>query len=558
MNEIPDIRTDYYAEQWEVTTEVEISGKVKEIELYFGFQESFPYTLPDVYFPSKQFGYLPHIESQGGKLCLIADGASYQINNPYKLIRYCLKESKILIEQGANGINVDDFNTEINSYWKRRYDDEPKVSEHWLIYESFPIETCTLRALLYKQELLCEERSKTIIRGLLLSQNEKKTSIERYLKRHHKVEEMDVLFVKSAHVPHKAPYCLSLQNLLDNTSSAEDCKAIKRYINTFRGGIIVFQLSETSMGGIYIDKVNTVRKGFRVDKLTACDILLRFEKKNQALEREYGDLYSSYRIAMRTAGEEMPKQSFMIAGLGSIGSNLTYFLSGWNNTSFTLIDEDSLRAENIGRHLLGFQYLYQNKANAVADYLFSIRPERDVRIYDYDFRRVFKDNNGTLNAHTALFLCTGDAMTEKFVVDALRDGHITLPTFILWLEPFGIAGHLIYINPMQMPKNFTLYKDENSMLYKYNLLAPTEYIEHPDRFTKKDAGCNGEYSLYSGNDVVLFLSAFYSHINQLIQQPKQSKCYRWVGNINLAIEKSLELTVETSSVIPGNVQELPL
>lgn len=101
VDDIPAIRTDYYAEQWEIVTEVEINGKSETIELYFGFCNSFPYTLPDVYFPSKQFGYLPHIDSLSGKLCLIDDGSSYAIDNPYELIRYCLKRSKILIKEGC-------------------------------------------------------------------------------------------------------------------------------------------------------------------------------------------------------------------------------------------------------------------------------------------------------------------------------------------------------------------------------------------------------------------------------------------------------------------------
>ena len=143
-------------------------------------------------------------------------------------------------------------------------------------------------------------------------------------------------------------------------------------------------------------------------------------------------------------------------------------------------------------------------------------------------------------------------------IDAFHSDNMKQPTFILWLEPFGIAGHLVYINPMQMPKNFVLYKDKGSMLYKYNLLAPIEYEINADRFTKKDAGCNGEYALYSGNDVTLMLSAFYPYINKLIQQPEQSKCYRWVGNIKLAQEKGFKLTIEVSSTTIGHVEELPL
>jgi len=558
IDEIPNIRKGYYVEQWEIITEIDIDDKVREIELYFGFQKSFPYTFPDVFFPSKAFGYLPHIESYGGKLCLMADGTSYPVDNPYGIIRHCLRQAKLLIECGAKGENISDFNAEINSYWERVYDGEPEVSGHWLISGDFPAETCILKVLLYEQTVSGINKAKAITRALLLPLNEEESNIERYLKCHNAVNETEALFVKSFCVPDKAPYCLTLQGLLKNISSANDQKLVKRYINAHHGGCIVFQLSEASMGGVYIDRVNTKKKGFRDDKLTPCDMLLRFDRRSQLFERQYGKLYSSHRIAMRTAGMEMPEKRFMIAGLGSVGSNLTYFLSGWNTANFTLVDMESLQPENIGRHLLGFHYIYQNKAVAVADYLRSIRPERVVKTYDETFQSIVIDNNESLNEHTALFLCTGDAMTEKFVVASLFEGYIKIPTFILWLEPFGVAGHLVYLNPKQMPESFTLYIDDKSMLYKYNLLAPTEYIEHAERFTKKDAGCSGQYSLYSGNDVTLLLSAFYPYINQLIQQPQQSKCYRWVGNVNIAIEKSLELAVDPTSAKLGEVQELQL
>lgn len=555
---IPDIRQDYYAEQWKVTTEVDVNDQAKEIELYFGFRKSFPYTLPDIYFPSKAFGYLPHVESVGGKLCLMPDGANYPIENPYEVIRYCLKQAKLLIEQGIKNENVSDFNAEINSYWIREYDGEPETFDHWLVYGEFPVKTCILKVLLFNQDVLGVKKPKKITRALLLPQDDEDSKIEYYLRFNNKVIETEALFVKSVIVPDRAPYCLTLQKLLECTSSTEDHKAIRSFVNANHGGIIIFMLSETSIGGICINKVNTKKKGFRIDKLTACDVLLRFERKNQLQERQYGTLYSSHRIAMRTAGIEMPKQSFVIAGLGSVGSNLTYFLCGWNNVSFTLIDEETLQPENIGRHLLGFHYVYQSKVDAVADYLSSIRPEREVKTYNDTFQSIVTDSVENINAHKALFLCTGDAMTEKFVIDALHDNCIKIPTFILWLEPFGIAGHLVYINPEQMPETFSLYNNEERMIYKHNLLAPTEYIVHADRFTKRDAGCNGEYSLYSGNDVTLLLSAFYPYINQLIQQPQQSKCYRWAGNIHIAIEREIELTVDPTSINIGEIQELNL
>ena len=39
---IPGIRRNYYAEIWKIITEIDVNEGIKEIELYFGFTESFP------------------------------------------------------------------------------------------------------------------------------------------------------------------------------------------------------------------------------------------------------------------------------------------------------------------------------------------------------------------------------------------------------------------------------------------------------------------------------------------------------------------------------------
>ena len=61
----------------------------------------------------------------------------------------------------------------------------------------------------------------------------------------------------------------------------------------------------------------------------------------------------------------------------------------------------------------------------------------------------------------------------------------------------------------------------------------------------KDAGCNGEYTLYSGNDVMLFLSAIYPVINRLLNNRRvekcASRCFRWIGDTAISKEKDIQL-----------------
>lgn len=113
---------------------------------------------------------------------------------------------------------------------------------------------------------------------------------------------------------------------------------------------------------------------------------------------------------------------------------------------------------------------------------------------------------------------------------------------MLWLEPYAIAGHLIYVSKTDGYKTFRNCFDAKGN-YKYNMIATTEY-EKPALLKKRDAGCNGSYVNYSGNDVMLFLSSMYPLISEIIENKTLSTCYRWVGNINTAKEKGIALTNE--------------
>ena len=141
---------------------------------------------------------------------------------------------------------------------------------------------------------------------------------------------------------------------------------------------------------------------------------------------------------------------------------------------------------------------------------------------------------------SALFLCTGNLMAEYSLIERLEKQSIKIPKFILWFEPYGIAGHMIYLDKNSgLDKLKSLFTSD--LKYIRNLIKEYEYND-PDKFLKRDAGCNGSYTNYSGNDVTLFLSSMYPHICNLLDSNEILKCYRWVGNVHLAKEKGISLS----------------
>ena len=275
--------------------------------------------------------------------------------------------------------------------------------------------------------------------------------------------------------------------------------------------------------------------------------------RNKKLGRIKAGIYEENRMAKRTAGQLMKSQNYLIVGLGSVGSNLCYYLNGYNNAKFALVDPDNLTVDNIGRHLLGFNYIDQQKASAVAEYLTLYRPDRKVDAIAKHVEELSKDQ---INKASAIFLCTGDIMSEKWLLDKLRRKEVSIPSFILWLEPYGVSGIMIYVNPSEEDVIKKLTVTARGSFLCYCLIDSSEY--ETDKLIQRDAGCNGSYALYSANDVTLFLSAMFQHIDRLLETPSNSKVYRWVGNIEIATKKNIQLVADAVGLRKNSVQELPL
>lgn len=541
-----------YAKCWKLTTYVSIKSVSEKIELYIGFSHTFPFKTPDIYYFDTQYDYFPHIDYTSRKLCYLEDGTTYTPNAPIILLRKCISKAKRLIEKGAKRENSKDFIEELYSHWDSEFNGEPFVNDNWMIYGKIPTTSNIFKVWSYKETLVTEKGQ---VHHLIIPYDSIDHKFETYMRGKPNFTESEILFLSNIEVPDKPPYCITPQIFLNWIKDDGDIKLLKKTLNKDRQLTIAFPLFQTNyFGGCQIPLQPVFRNGFR--KLNAFDELTLFEKKNQYLQRFVGKIYSLSRITQRTEGKKIKVRKFTVVGLGSVGSNLCYFLSGWSNAEFILIDKDIMQPENIGRHLHGMKYIQQSKAYSMEEFLRENRPDMNVKSFTASIEDILERNIEEFNGCSAVFLCMGDCMSEQYVLSLVERKVLTIPIFTLWLEPFAIAGHLVYINPIDtLNTNNMLEKD--TMLYKHNLILSSEYTgKGTSEFVSRDAGCNGAYTLYSGNDVMLFLSAIYPIINKLIEQPSKTMCYRWVGNINNAKERNIALI--EGKHINGDVTELPL
>ncbi|NJK96101.1 MAG: hypothetical protein HC905_15385 [Bacteroidales bacterium] len=284
--------------------------------------------------------------------------------------------------------------------------------------------------------------------------------------------------------------------------------------------------------------LTTKRDGFRPGSLTPFAVLSKYQK-NDKIERICVNEYSNKRIENRTSGMANTKFTFLVAGLGSIGSHLIYFLNGLNYPSFKLIDDDILKIENLGRHLLGINNIHSFKTVALKEYIKNIRPDQDVSIKSLKLEAVITEYSNYFNDCSYAFIAIGNQNIENFLLNKQREGLITVPMFFFWVEPYAIGGHCLFIHPEDKNTISDLYDNQ---FYRYNLIDSAEYLKSNPILSKQEAGCQTSYTPYSGNDVVLFLSAIYKWLKITIQNnSKQSMAIQWTGNIDLAKDLGLSL-----------------
>ncbi len=541
-----------YVEKWIIETEVQINSFLIEVCFDLYFKESFPLSIPKIYVSEKSYDslkYIPHLDCNRSICLFEEESLILDQNDPVGVILFCLRQAKKIIQDGLEGNNKDDFKKEIKAYWTQQYDEEPEVNtiSYLNLLSFYPTETSIIK--LNKIEpnyrgfnyiLVDEEKSSSLFMNFLKLKG-------------YKLKEQDALFLSDYKLEEHPPYSLKNKDLLTRVSN-HSLVIYKKYINQLLPvSKFIFFRCKTQMFGWSHKPFNRNRNGFRPRTLNNWTVFTGFQK-NDYVERLYANIYNNDRIEKRTAGITQVKFKFLIAGLGSVGSNLIFFLNAMNYPDYKLIDGDILTIENIGRHLLGIDYIRAYKTEGLRRYIKNIRPDQSVEYKTTSLEAVLLHNIEFVNDNDYAFITIGNQNVENFLLKLLNAGEITIPVFILWVEPYLLGGHCLYVHPEKKVLENCIFED---YLYLYNVISSSEYKINNPSLSKNEAGCQTSYAPYSENDLVLFLSGIYKEINNIIKNnQKKSIAIRWTGNINIADELKIALNTNVDKPYSYQIVEL--
>jgi hypothetical protein len=528
------------------TEYMDTNGLAQSITFHLKFPKYFPLVMPKVVLPDyeyQKFNLLPHIE-ENMSICTF-DNELTRTNpkDPVGIAKECLKSAKSIIENGLNGKNDKDYEEEFKSYWEKEYHVKDKVGFDLLSLSDAPFISTNLKLLKLNQ--------KTLIFKYILHENEDHSlRFLSYLEtKNISFEECSVFYLGEIEISFNPPLHISNRDVyqLVQNLGLEVQRDFKRFINGPSEVKIVIAsivtLGKSRLIAWKHGKLDTSKiKGFRKISLSKYQVLSTFQSSD--LVRRISPVnFSPNQKELRTAGIKGQNKSyiFLVAGIGSIGSNLIHFLNSINEVEFKFIDFDFLSLENIGRHLLGYSYVHINKAIGMRNFLVDKNPFQKIEVKTTSIIDVFLEDKDFVSSSDYLFLTTGNTNVEEYMAELLETEKVNKPMFLIWVEPYLSGGHCLFLYPGS--NSYKSYFTDDG-LFKFNIIDNNEYISNNPILSIKEAGCQTTFTPYSQSSVTLFLAAIFPEINEIIVSDlKKSQAFSWKGNLeylgqnNIAINK---------------------
>lgn len=525
---------------WRISTEIFISGQLKNLDLLIHFPVGFPFDLHKIFIDPEfyeEVKYIPHVE-QNLSICLF-DPALIPVVDFTKigeLLEYSISRAKRIISDGVDHseYRIKEFEREIKAYWEMTYSKKDicaDVGFHSI--KKLPGAPCFLKGL--------KIVSNNSFLSYYLPQND--TDLESYKAylslTEKRYSEIEILFIK---IPFQAPpYDFTIEESFTLIQSQEEVwENFKKYTKKRDWSEIVvafpvqWEDQHQIFGWTYSNPGSEI-PGFRKrkSKLELGKIPLI---GNQLVKRLSFENISLERLQRRTAGVEQEQLSVAISGLGSVGSNLTFFLSSLPFKQFHLIDNEALRVANINRHYLGFASTGQPKAEALGKLLKENNPLRTVAFKNESIINVMNTEPEFIDGCDYHFLAVGMSSIERFVLSQFDTKRLTKPTFILWVEPFLASGQLIYFTSEYHSKVDDLIKK-----FPFHILDEEEIQR--DKTYMIEGGCQSGYFPYSSDSLIMFLSAVFPEIRRtVIKKEENSFVLSWIGDKEYITGQGLKLS----------------
>jgi len=546
-----EVASDSSCEQefWTVELEILRNGQVMILPITLRLDCDFPLSLPRLHISKKdveKLGYIPNIDT-GGLVCVYDANTNLpDPEQPEIIVEICVRKAKEIIEQGLRGdANKENYDKEFIAYWENNYGGEQAVDIRAL--SLINDEKNVANPIKY----VCLQSSLGKFSSIIYSDPQSFETIQKNLNESGiKYFEIPTFYLGELN-DLNPPFNLNNKDIVSIATSLNKYEEFVEYLNS--APLLPIVTFSKNIDGRFlffgwIHKQTAIKSKRRRRILTKKEIPLSpknyariadAENGNFSVNRFSPQVLTWERLKRRSSAdfsafEKSKAKRVLIAGLGSIGSNLIPYLENMGIPEFVLVDDEVLTLDNIGRHLLGLSDVYKGKTHAVRDYLISRNPLISVSVLQEKVMPLIKRDSTVLESCDFHFFCTGDINSEMWLGNNMVGSSWGRPSFFVWVEPYLLGGHCVYYNGVT-PIDWNGLFPGTRFLYNFISEDTHKRVE----FTKRENGCQSTYIPYGSSMLHLFLASIFPKIHNHLQAYGENTCYSWIGDLSFAAQKNI-------------------
>ena len=498
--------------------------ELKEFTFIVAIPTTFPDTFPKIYLSKKDYENIhpvPHVDKD--RLVCTRDPEVVVINDKKsgEALEELLEVAVGIVEAGIKKENLNDYIEEFIAYWAEKTE-RPFLSLFNPKGEIAVLHVYTMSEMLFDAWQVISD-SETLVGKWLapfrVRIDREKELVALYLP----LEELSPTFIERKK---------GVLEILKNLKNPTHAEIVEKYFNQGEGRVILIisfpVRGERVLFGWMFPGWKTIKGFSRKDRvplhvrLAQTDHNLITGINIKRMDRE--------RILKRGGTNNLLVEkdvSILVAGCGSLGSYLTMSLARCGMSKCLLIDKENLEPENVARHLCGFLDASKKmkKVEAVKKRLQEHFPHIECGVYDGDVLQLLNEE-GTrrIEENDLMVVAIGNTAVERRVNYLARKNDVKKPITYLWMEPFGVSGHVLFIHPEDGGCFDCCFDEEGQFLYQVAAKKQT--------FLRREGGCQNTYLPYASIEVEHFISVACKQVLNIINgKEAKSMLFTWLGNI---------------------------
>lgn len=417
--------------------------------LIVAVDDRFPWSLPIIALPKAVNGVsYPHVEFDG-HLCLAPSGSAFELPVGIDHVVQLVSDAGEVMSRGRAATNDADFYSEAQSYWTLISKARASI---WLV-SSLPYGHAVWVSAIDGENFVVAPNKQSLADWA--------ASGERRL-----VGEFEpALIVRLTEPLHPKNYPLTMSDLAgfigDAGAGSELHAAISRW--RFRRElpivlVFVHDGEEVCLGATFLAPRQIRMPGARHNgipgfrngqggrantRLRALSIVpMKFPHLRVT------PVYRTF-LHTRTAGSRANSLAdfhVIIAGCGALGGQLAVQLAQAGIGRLTLLDDDVLTWQNVGRHVLDGSWVGQSKSKALERVIRRRFPDAIVEGFVESWEMHLRRNGEAFQKADLLISVTGDVSGNRHLDELSAAGDIPAVLFG-WIEAFGVAAHAVFCFP---------------------------------------------------------------------------------------------------------------